>query len=500
MIQINVKAGHAHKQRDDAVVLPLLKNRKLTESGKALQQATGKVLPALLRKHDCTGVFGTSRTLYDVKGSFTQRVMLLGVGEEKNLSLHKLRILAAKAARKLDKGGAQDISLFLCELAVRGCSLSDKVQAITEGVLLGLYRFDKYQHNKGENTRRLRSVTIMIASRRDLETAEAAVVRACAIASGVNFARDLANEPGNVCTPEFLGQQAAALSHDKLHVTVMDKQAIEAAGLNALLAVNQGSSKEPRFIVLEYHGGEAGDAPVALVGKGLTFDAGGISIKPGPLMEEMKFDMCGSAAVLGIFKSVIDMNLPVNLLGVIPSTENLLGASAYKPGDIITGYNKDISIEIQNTDAEGRIILSDALAYAAERKPAEIIDFATLTGACVIALGAHASGLMGSGETLKKALLASGDFTYDRVWELPMFEEYQEQIKSDIADIRNIGGREAGTITAACFLSRFVGDIPWAHLDIAGTAWNMKGTDISAKGATGAGVRLLIHYLITKVS
>jgi len=499
MIEITVKAGHAHKQRDDAVVLPLLNNHKLTESGTALQQATGKALPVFLRKHDCTGAFGTSRTLYGVAGAFTQRVMLLGAGEEKKLSLHKLRVLAAKAARKLDKGGARDISLFLSELQVRGTSLSDKVQALAEGVWLGLYRFDKYQH-KEENQRKLRSVTIMVASRRDLDEATAAVARARAIAGGTNFARDLANEPGNVCTPEFLGHQAAALSHDKLQTTVMDKQAIEKTGLNALLAVNQGSAKEPRFIVLEYNGGNAGDAPVALVGKGLTFDAGGISIKPGPLMEEMKFDMCGSAAVLGIFKAVTDMSLPVNLLGVIPSTENLLGASAYKPGDIITGYKKDISIEIQNTDAEGRIILSDALAWAAERKPAEIIDFATLTGACVIALGAHASGLMGTGETLKKSLKASGDCTYDRVWELPMHEEYQEQIKSDIADIRNIGGREAGTITAACFLSRFVGDIPWAHLDIAGTAWNMKGTELSAKGATGAGVRLVADYLIKKAA
>jgi len=500
MIEIKVKAGHAHKQRDDAVVLPLLDNRKLTQSGTALQQETGKTLPSFLKKHDCTGEFGKSRTLYDVAGTFTQRVLLLGAGEEKKLTLHKLRILAATVARKLDSGGARDISLFLSELHVRNASLFDKVQAITEGVLLGLYRFDKYQQNKDKTNRRLRSVTIMVTSRRDLKQAESAVTRAQAIALGTNFARDLANEPGNVCTPEYLGRQAAALSHPQLHVTVMDKHEIQTTGLNALLAVNQGSAKEPRFIVLEYQGGTKGDAAVALVGKGLTFDAGGISIKPGHLMEEMKFDMCGSAAVLGIFKAATEMDLSINLLGVIPSTENLLGASAYKPGDIIRGYKKDISIEIQNTDAEGRIILSDALAYAAERNPAEIIDFATLTGACVIALGAQASGLMGTDEKLKKRLKESGDETYDRVWELPMYEEYQEQIKSDIADIRNIGGREAGTITAACFLSRFVGDIPWAHLDIAGTAWNMKGTDLSAKGATGAGVRLVLNYLINKVN
>ncbi len=500
MIELNVKAGHAHKQRDDAVVLPLLEGRKLTESGKALQQASGKVLPNFLRKFDCMGTFGGSRTLYDVEGTFTQRVTLLGVGDEKKLSLHKLRVLAAKAARKLERSGARDVSLFLTELNVRGASIADKVQAVAEGVELGLYRFDKYKHKKDDKHRDLRSVTIMISSRSDLDKAEAAIARARAVSAGTNLARDLSNEPGNVCTPEFLGDQAAALSHENLNVTVMDKAAIEEIGFNNLLAVNQGSAKEPRFIILDYKGGNEGDAPVALVGKGLTFDAGGISIKPGAQMDEMKFDMCGSAVVLGIFKAITAMNLPINVLGLIPSTENLLGSAAYKPGDVLVGYKKDISIEIQNTDAEGRIILSDALAYAAEQKPAEIIDFATLTGACVVALGSHATGMLGTGEKIKKDLKLSGDHTYDRVWELPMHEEYQEQIKSDIADIRNIGGRDGGTITAACFLSRFVGDVPWAHLDIAGTAWNMKGNDISAKGGTGAGVRLVVDYLARKVS
>lgn len=494
MIEIAVKTGHAHKQRDDAVVIPLLEGRKLTDSGKGLQQQTGKALPSFLRKFDVSGDFGESATLYELEGSYSQRVVLLGAGDEKKLTLQKLRVLAAKAGRSLEKSGARDVSLYLPELNLRGTSVAERVQAIAEGVWLGLYTFEKYKSKREENKRALRSVTIMVPSRKDLDAAAEAVARARAIALGTNFARDLANEPGNVCTPEYLGEQAAALSHKKLKVTVMDKKAIEKAGFNALLAVNQGSAKEPRFIVLEYNGGHKGDAPVALVGKGLTFDAGGISIKPPAQMDEMKFDMCGSAAVLGIFKSVIELGLPVNLLGVIPSTENLLGAAAYKPGDIITSY-KGITIEVLNTDAEGRIILSDALAYATEKKPAEIIDFATLTGACVIALGAHATGLMGTGEKLKKGLMQSGDYTYDRVWELPMHEEYQEQIKSEIADIKNIGGREAGTITAACFLSRFVEDIPWAHLDIAGTAWNMQGSDIAAKGATGAGVRLVVDYL-----
>lgn len=499
MIEISVKAGHAHKQRDDAVVLPLLEGRKLTDSGNHLQEASDNALTPVLRKFDLSGEYGEAATLYDIAGTHSKRIVLVGAGEEKKLTLQKLRGLAAQAARRLEKSGARDISVFLPELAVRNASTADKVQAVAEGVWLGLYSFDKYQTEKKSTGRGLRSLTVMVPSRRELAEAEAALQRARAVSTGTNFARDLANEPGNICTPEFLGEQAAALKHRRLKVTVMDKKAIEKAGFHALLAVNQGSAREPRFIVMEYKGGKKDEPPVALVGKGLTFDAGGISIKPPAQMDEMKFDMCGSAAVLGIFRAAIEMELPLNLLGVIPATENLLGSAAYKPGDIITSY-KGTTIEVLNTDAEGRVILSDALAYAAERQPAEIIDFATLTGACVIALGAQASGLLGTSEKIKKALKISGDHTHDRVWELPLYEEYQEQIKSDIADIKNTGGREAGTITAACFLSRFVGDIPWAHLDIAGTAWNMKGTDLSPKGATGAGVRLLFDYLCRRAN
>jgi len=497
MIEINVKAGSAAKQRDDAVVMPVLADRKLTEAGKALQAATGKVITQYLRKFDQLGEFGDVGMLYDVEGTFSQRIAFAGAGDEKKLTLNSLRRLAAKVSRLLEAGGSRDISLYLTDLNVRGASLADKVQAVAEGVELGLYRFDKYQTVKKENLRALRSVTIMIESRKGLAEAEAAVARARAVAAGTNFARDLGNEPGNVCTPEWLGEQAEALTHKHLKVTVMDKKAIEKAGFTALLAVNQGSAKEPRFIVLEYAGGKKGDKPVALVGKGLTFDAGGISIKPAAQMDEMKFDMCGAAAVLGIFKAAISMDMPANLLGVIPSTENLLGGAAYKPGDVIKTY-KGLTIDVQNTDAEGRIILSDALAYAAEQKPAEIIDFATLTGACVVALGAQASGLMGTDDRIIKGLKKSGDHTHDRVWQLPLYEEYHEQIKSKIADIRNVGGREAGTITAACFLSRFVDDVPWAHLDIAGTAWDMKGTDLSPVGGTGAGVRLVVDYLLNR--
>jgi len=494
MIEIKIRSGSAVKRRDDAVVIPLLEGRKLSASGKAINVASGKALADYLRKFDQAGKAGEIGMLYHVSGMLTARTVLLGAGNEKKLDLHKLRTLAARAVRHLDKGGARDVALFLTELSVHGKDVAARVQAIAEGVWLGLYRFEQYKSKKKENRRALRSVTIMVSSRRDLEAAGQALSFARAACSGTIFARDLANEPGNVCTPEYLGEKAKELKHRKLKVMVMDKKAIEKAGFAGLLAVNQGSAREPRFIVLQYSGGNKQDAPIALVGKGLTFDAGGISVKPAAQMDEMKFDMCGAAAVLGIFRAVCELGLLVNLLGVVACTENLLGSSAYKPGDIIRSY-KGITIEVQNTDAEGRIILADALAYAAEQKPAKIIDFATLTGACVIALGAQATGLMGNDVALQSRLEKAGSHTHDRVWRLPMFEEYQEQIKSEIADIRNIGGREAGTVTAACFLSRFVDDIPWAHLDIAGTAWNMKGTAISAKGATGAGVRLVLDYL-----
>ncbi len=495
MVEIHVKSGSAVKQRDDAVVIPLLEGRRLSASGRVVNTASGRALTEYLRKFDHSGDFGEIGTLYGVPGIFAPRTLLIGAGSEKRLDLHKLRRLAAKAARYLQKGGARDVSLFLTELSVRGTSVADRVQAVAEGVWLGLYRFEQYKSERKEERRALRSVTIMVESRRHLDAAEAAVARARGICLGTNFARDLANEPGNVCTPEYLGEQAASLQHRHLNVTVMDRKAIEEAGFSGLLAVNQGSAREPRFIVLDYRGGAEESAPVALVGKGLTFDAGGICIKPPAHMDEMKFDMCGAAAVLGVFRAVCALDLPVNLLGVIAATENLLGSSAYKPGDIVTSY-KGITIEVVNTDAEGRIILADALAYAAERKPRQIVDFATLTGACVIALGSEASGLMGNDDALLAALERSGRHTHDRAWRLPMYEEYQDLIKSEIADIKNIGGRGAGTITAACFLSRFVDDIPWAHLDIAGTAWNMKGTDISVRGATGAGVRLVLDYLL----
>ena len=496
-MNISVRAGSVAKCREDTIVLPLLTDRKLTDAGRNLPEETADFLKSLFRRSAIKGEFGEITTLHAVPGLHAYRLVLVGCGNENKLTLHGLRRLAGKTARNMRASGAHTAAVFLADANIRHSAQHERVQAVTEGIALGLYRFEQFKSKKKEDHKADPSFVVIVNNRRreTLAACQQAAQRGQVIAEGVMLARDLGNLPGNVCTPAYLAEQAQALQSEHLQVEVMDKAAIEEKGFRALLAVNQGSAKEPRFIVLRYQGGEEDEAPVALVGKGLTFDAGGISIKPPAAMDEMKFDMCGSAAVLGTFRAARDLQLKVNLLGVIPSTENLPGAAAYKPGDIITAYN-GTTIEVLNTDAEGRLILADALAYAAEQKPKKIIDFATLTGACVIALGAQASGLMGNNQALLRKLEKSGERTHDRVWQLPMYEEYQKQIDSHIADIRNIGGREAGTITAACFLSRFVDQLPWAHIDIAGTAWG-KGDELSPKGGTGAGVRLMIDYLST---
>jgi leucyl aminopeptidase len=310
----------------------------------------------------------------------------------------------------------------------------------------------------------------------------------------MELAKDLGNLPGNICTPSHLADQAReiAKSHG-LGVDILDRADMEKLGMNTLLSVARGSHEPPKFIVLRYSGGAAGAKPVVLVGKGITFDSGGISLKPGPEMDEMKYDMCGAASVLGTLKAVALMKLPLNIVGVIPSTENMPGGAATKPGDVITSMSGR-TVEILNTDAEGRLILCDALTYVERFSPECVVDIATLTGACVIALGNVATGLLANNECLAKELLDAGQDSYDRAWQMPLWDDYQEQLKSNFADMANIGGRPAGTITAACFLARFAEKYHWAHLDIAGTAWR-SGKE---KGATGRPVPLLAHFLMDR--
>jgi len=315
------------------------------------------------------------------------------------------------------------------------------------------------------------------------------------MAAGVSLAKDLGNLPGNICTPEYLAGQARSLGRrsPNLHVRVLTEQQMKTLGMGALLSVSRGSRQPAKLIVMEYRGGKTGEKPVVLVGKGLTFDAGGISLKPAAAMDEMKYDMCGGASVLGTLTACTQLQLPINVIGLVPASENLPDGDANKPGDIVTSMSGQ-TIEVLNTDAEGRLILCDTLTYAERYKPAAVIDIATLTGACVVALGAPASGLMSNDDALADEVLAAGLNAGDRAWRLPLWDDYQEQLDSNFADMANIGGKGAGAITAACFLSRFTKKYRWAHLDIAGSAWKT-GPE---KGATGRPVPLLTQFLLER--
>ena len=320
--------------------------------------------------------------------------------------------------------------------------------------------------------------------------------QAAAIAHGMKLAKDLGNLPGNICTPAYLAEQAAKMADaHKLKVTILEEKDMEKLGMHSLLSVTRGSRQPAKLITLEYRGGDKKQKPVVLVGKGLTFDSGGISLKPGAEMDEMKYDMCGAASVLGTMQAIAEMGLKLNVVAVIPSSENMPDGAASKPGDIVTSM-AGLTIEILNTDAEGRLILCDALTYAARFEPDTVIDIATLTGACVIALGGVASGLFSNQDPLARELLDAGEYANDKAWQMPLWDDYQQQLDSNFADMQNIGGRAAGSITAACFLSRFTKDYRWAHLDIAGTAWK-SGKE---KGSTGRPVPLLTQYLISRAN
>jgi len=360
---------------------------------------------------------------------------------------------------------------------------------------LAAYSFDQYLSDNDKKPATMEEGLLLVEDKAALDEARVKVNAAITICAGACFARDLVNQPGNTKSPAYLAEQALAMSaEDGIECTVLEADQLRQEGFGALLGVAQGSCRDPRLIVLEYRGGDQAQQPIALVGKGVVFDAGGISLKPAEKMDEMKMDMAGGAAVLGTFKAAAALQLPINLVGIVPAVENLPSGTAYRPGDILTSLSGK-TIEVLNTDAEGRLILADALSYVARFNPRVVIDLATLTGACIIALGNHASAILGNHEGLVKQLLGAGERCGERIWQLPLWDNYSQQIKSGVADVKNVGGRPAGTITAAAFLQTFASDYTWAHLDIAGTAWQEKDRDYLSQGGTGVGVRLLIEYL-----
>jgi len=494
-MEFGVKSGNPEKQRTGCLIVGVMEPRKLTPAARAIDEASKKHLSNVLRRGDMHGGTGQALLLHGVPGTLADRVLLVGCGRERDLTDRQYRSVLENGIRETARTGAADAVSYLPELNVKGRDYHWKLRLALESAAHVTYQFREFKSKKRAAEKSLRRLTVMVPSRRELPVGEQAAAEARAIAKGTRLLRDLANRPPNVCTPSHLAEQAQELAraYPSIKVKVLDRAAMQKLNMNTLLAVAKGSHEPPRFIVLEYKGAKKRSKPVALVGKGVTFDTGGISIKPAAAMDEMKFDMCGAASVLGTICAAAELRLPLDVVGLIPATENMPGGAATKPGDIVTSMSGQ-TVEILNTDAEGRLILSDALTYTERYNPDVVIDIATLTGACVIALGNHATGLLSNHNPLAKDLLNAGEYTGDRAWQLPLWDEYQRQIDSPFADFANIGGREAGTITAACFLSRFTRKFHWAHLDIAGTAW-ISGKN---KGATGRPVPLLVQYLLDR--
>ena len=489
-MEFSIKQGSPEKLSSGCVIVGVFEDGKLSEAAKQLSQATGRTLSDLAAAGDLTGKTGNSVLLSKVAGVAAERVLLLGLGKAGELTAKTALDALRVAMRAVQSTASREAALYCADWEVAG---RDAAWLVTQAVLIAAeasYRSDGLK-SKPADAQTWAQLTLATLSKPGSKL-ETALTQAVATAEGVSLAKTLGNLPGNICTPTYLAEQAQALAKThKLKVRVLEEADMEKLGMGSLLSVTRGSAQPAKLITLEYHGGDKKQKPIVLVGKGITFDSGGISLKPGAEMDEMKYDMCGAASVLGTLQAVAAMQLPLNVVGVIPSCENLPSGTATKPGDIVTSLSGQ-TIEILNTDAEGRLILCDALTYAAKFKPDTVIDIATLTGACVIALGHVVSGLLSNQDGLAHELEAAGEQSYDRAWRLPLLDDYQTQLDSNFADMQNIGGRAGGTITAACFLSRFTKDYRWAHLDIAGTAWK-SGKD---KGATGRPVPLLTRYLI----
>ena len=495
-MEFSIKSGSPEKQRTGCVVVGVFDARKLSPSAQAIDAASRHYLGDVLRRGDHDGKLGTTLLLQKVPQIPADRVLLVGLGRERDFNEAAYRSALAAAVRALRATGASEACVCLTELPLKRRDTAWKVEHAVIAVTEGFYRFDRMKSKAPEAKRSLRKVTLHVGKRGDIPEGETALARGEAIAEGMALAKDLGNLPGNVCTPAYLAEQAIDLGkRHGLKVEILEKKDIERLGMGSFLAVAQGSTQPPKLIVMEYQGGKRDAPPVALVGKGITFDTGGISIKPSAEMDEMKFDMCGAASVFGTLKAIATMRLPLNVVGVIPATENMPDGNAIKPGDVVTTMSGQ-TVEILNTDAEGRLILCDALTYVEKYKPAAVVDIATLTGAMVIALGHVATGLFSNSDPLARELLNAGESSWDRAWHMPLWDDYQDMLKSNFADFPNIGTRAGGSITAACFLSRFTKAYPWAHLDIAGTAWK-SGAD---KGATGRPVALLAHFLVRRAA
>jgi leucyl aminopeptidase len=495
-MEFSVKKLAADKQRASCIVVGIYEGRRLSPAAQAIDDAGGGELAKLVRSFAIRGSTGETLALNNVPGIPAKQVLLVGCGKKGAMPPNQFRRLLTAGLHRLGENGVKDATLCLAELEVKGQDTYWKIRQSVESVRDSVYRFDRLKSEASAiKPPNLRRVVCAITSQRDKGRADEGMADGIGISDGVDLARDLGNLPGNICTPTYLADQARkmARSHKAIKVRVLGEAEMKRLRMGALLSVSRGSQEPARLITLAYNPSRSKKRPAVLIGKGVTFDSGGISIKPAAQMDEMKFDMCGAASVMGAVKMAASLALPVNLVGIVAATENLPGSAASKPGDIYTSMSGQ-SVEVLNTDAEGRLVLCDALTYAGRFEPDVVVDIATLTGACVVALGCHAAGLFSNDDKLAESLLGAGEFSHDRAWRLPLWDEYGETLKSNFADVANVGGREGGAITAASFLSRFAKEYRWAHLDIAGVAW--RGG--KSKGATGRPVRLLSQFLLDR--
>jgi leucyl aminopeptidase len=499
IMQVTVQVGRAETASAEVLVLTHCEGEALTKQDAVpLDRALGGALSKLVQSKEFEGK-ANEVLLYHTQSTVpAKRLVLVGLGKKNEITLDTIRQAMGSAAKRVRQAKVGSFSVALPTVMPGGMSWVEVAQAMVEGAILGSYQFTVYR-SEAASGQDVAGMRILIPRKGQLRQVTEGVRRGVATAEATVFVRDLCNHPSNVLTPTRVANEAKAIAKSEgLAIKILERKEMERLGMGALLGVARGSQEPPKFIILEYNGAKKKDErPVVLVGKTITFDTGGISLKPAENMEHMKADMTGGAEVLASIRAAARLKLPMRLISILPVAENMPGGRAMKPGDIVKTLSGK-TVEVQNTDAEGRLILADGLAYAMRYKPGILIDIATLTGACVVALGQFAIGMFGTDQALKEQVRKAGQTAGERVWEMPLWEEYFEQLKSDVADMRNIGGRGGGMITAALFLSKFVGDCPWVHLDIASTDWSERERAYIPKGPTAIGTRLLVQYLMDR--
>jgi leucyl aminopeptidase len=483
------------RQRTECAIVGVFDKGVLSAGAEELDARLGGRIARLIKRGDLRGKTGDAVLLTDLSGGPCERVIVLGLGNRGAFKRKQYRKALASALAMLSKTGAHDAVSYLGLDEIPDADAYTQARIAVEAVAASQYRTPDHKTSNKRPKPTLTKFGIAVANRGDKSAVERGLAHGQGIVGGMALMRDLANQPANVCTPGYLARTAKNLARDykKLNVRVLNEAECKRLGMGSFLSVTEGTDEPAYLIVFEYHGAERSKAPTVLVGKGVTFDTGGISLKPPAGMDEMKFDMSGAASVFGTMKAVVELELPINVVGIVPACENMPNGRATKPGDIVKSMSGQ-TIEVLNTDAEGRLILCDAITYSRRFKPEVVIDIATLTGACVVALGNHLSGLFSNDDELAAAIKAAGERSDDRAWHMPIGEEYAEGLKSNFADMANVGGREGGAITAACFLAKFTDGLRWAHLDIAGTAYQGG----AHKGSTGRPVPLLVDYLINQ--